>query len=54
MNPMIASILGTLFHLKRRCPKCGREQVTPASKKKDAVACKFCGTPIPPKKMSGS
>ncbi len=48
MNPFLAAVLGTIFHLKRKCPKCKREQVTKPSQKNMAVKCKFCGTKIPP------
>jgi len=51
MNPFLAAVMGTLFHLKRKCPKCKREQVVKASEKQKTVACKFCGAKIRPKKI---
>jgi ribosomal protein S27E len=50
MNPFIAAVMGTLLHLKRKCPKCGREQVVKTNERHKTVTCKFCGTKIPPKK----
>lgn len=52
MNPFLAAVMGTLLHLKRKCPKCKREQVVKQSQKDRSVKCKFCGTRIPPKKTS--
>jgi ribosomal protein S27E len=51
MNPFLAAIMGTLLHLKRKCPKCKREQVVKASEKQKTIVCKFCGAKIPPKRM---
>lgn len=50
MNPIFQMIVGALFHLKRKCPKCKREQVIPMSQKDKTINCKFCGFKIPPKK----
>lgn len=51
MNPYIVSvILGSMRGLKRKCPKCGKDQIVHPSKKRDSVLCKFCGAKIPPKK----
>ncbi|OPY00816.1 MAG: hypothetical protein A4E60_02096 [Syntrophorhabdus sp. PtaB.Bin047] len=52
MNPFLAAAIGTVLHLKRKCPKCRREQVTKPSEKHRTVNCKFCGTKIPPKKYN--
>jgi len=50
MNPFtMATIIGAMLGLKRKCPKCGREQIVPASRKNSSVPCKFCGAKIPPK-----
>ncbi len=50
MNPFLISAMATLLHLKRKCPKCKREQMTKPGEKHRSVTCKFCGTKIPPKK----
>jgi ribosomal protein S27E len=39
-----------ILDLTRKCPKCGREQVVPASRKNETIKCKICGADIPPKK----
>lgn len=44
----LGAIVGRLLHLKRTCPKCRRDQIVPAAKKKETVHCKFCGIDIPP------
>jgi len=49
MNPFMA-VVSSILHLKRTCPVCHRDQVVPASKKRETVPCKFCGAKIPPKK----
>ncbi|WP_252380912.1 hypothetical protein [Desulfovulcanus ferrireducens] len=46
----IPAAIGTLLGLKRTCPKCKRNQVVPASKRRERVRCKFCGADIPPRK----
>ncbi len=33
---------------KRRCPKCGKEQVVPREKRRETVRCVKCGNEIPP------
>ena len=50
MNPFLAAVMGTLLHLKRKCPKCKREQIVKKNQKDKTVPCKFCGAKIPPKK----
>ena len=50
MNPFLAAIMGTLLHLKRKCPKCKREQIVKKSEMHKTVACKSCGAKIPPRK----
>ena len=50
MIPFLAPILGVLLALKRKCPKCGRDQIGPRDKQYENVKCKFCGVQIPPKK----
>lgn len=52
MNPFLVAAMTTLLHLKRKCPKCKREQIVKQEKKDKTVACKFCGARIPPKKTS--
>ncbi len=48
MNPYIISgVIGAVLRLKRICPKCKRNQIVPASKKRKSVRCKFCGADIP-------
>ncbi|PKN35321.1 MAG: 30S ribosomal protein S27 [Deltaproteobacteria bacterium HGW-Deltaproteobacteria-19] len=39
-----------ILRLKRRCPKCGSDQVVPESRERETVKCRFCGAEIPPKK----
>ncbi|MHB8110421.1 MAG: 30S ribosomal protein S27 [Syntrophorhabdaceae bacterium] len=39
--------MGTLLNLKRKCPKCKREQVVKPGEKHKTVTCKFCGAKIP-------
>jgi predicted RNA-binding Zn-ribbon protein involved in translation (DUF1610 family) len=34
----------------RKCPKCGREKIVPASRKNETVKCPACGAEIPPKR----
>ncbi len=49
MNPLFfMSLLKGLN--KRTCPKCKRDQIVSASKKRVAVSCKFCGAEILPLK----
>jgi ribosomal protein S27E len=38
----------TILDLARKCPKCGQEQVVPASRKNETVKCKACGGNIAP------
>jgi len=45
----VGAIVSAILHLKRVCPKCGREQIVPLSKKHAPVPCKFCGAEIPAK-----
>jgi len=50
MNPyFIMTVIGSIRGLKRTCPKCKRDQIVPASKKRESVRCKFCGADIPPR-----
>jgi ribosomal protein S27E len=35
---------------KRRCPKCGKEQVVPREKRRETVRCIACGADVPPPK----
>jgi len=42
----------TMKLLERTCPKCKKQQTVPLTKKKETVACRECGTPIPPKQKS--
>lgn len=51
INPFLAAVMGTILHLKRKCPKCKREHVAKPSEKGKTVKCKFCGTKIPPPKQ---
>jgi ribosomal protein S27E len=46
----VRAVISAVLHLKRKCPKCGREQVVPASDRHNTVPCKFCGEPVPPPK----
>jgi len=48
MNPFLISIVATLLHMKRVCPKCKREQILPLSEKYKTAKCKFCGAEMPP------
>lgn len=41
---------GKILRLKRRCPRCSRDQVVAESREKETVKCRFCGADIPPKK----
>ena len=51
MNPyFILGVIGAILGLKRTCPKCKRDHIVPASKKRKSVHCKFCGADIPPRK----
>jgi hypothetical protein len=47
-NPWFWSILGNLLHSKRKCPKCGREQLFSKDKRDETVRCSHCGAEIPP------
>lgn len=38
--------------LKRRCPRCGHEQITPEEKLLESVPCGRCAVAIPPKHVS--
>lgn len=42
------AIISTVLALARRCPACGRRQVVPSSRKRQSVACRNCGSRIPP------
>jgi len=44
------SAIKTILRLKRKCPKCGKEQLVIPSKKNSTVPCKFCKASIPPPK----
>ena len=48
MNPFFHVIHGTIAALARTCPKCGDRQIVAASRRRESVACKRCGAPIPP------
>lgn len=50
INIFLASVMGTVLHLKRKCPKCRREQVVKPSETNKTVKCKFCGVNMPPSK----
>jgi len=50
MYSIIQVVISTIFHLKRTCPKCKRDQVVPVSKRLQSVRCKFCGADVPPRK----
>lgn len=39
-----------VLKLARKCPKCGNEQVVPASRKDESLKCRVCGADMPPKK----
>lgn len=43
------AVLGTVFALARRCPKCTRQVVVRPSQKRETVACRNCGAKVPPK-----
>ena len=49
MIPFIAAVMATIQGLRRRCPRCRREQIVPPSKKHLTVVCDFCGSEIPPR-----
>jgi ribosomal protein S27E len=44
----VRTVISVILHLKRRCPKCGQEQVVPTSQRKESVPCKACGALVPP------
>ncbi len=48
----MAAIVGALLGLRRRCPRCGRDQLVPKGKKLETVKCKFCGAEIPPRRKT--
>jgi len=50
MNPIFAVVISSILRLKRSCPRCKRDQVVPASKRRESVHCKFCGADVPPRK----
>ena len=37
MNPIFHVVISTIFRLKQTCPKCKKDQVTPASKRLETV-----------------
>jgi phage FluMu protein Com len=51
MNPIFSVVVNTMLSLKRTCPKCKRDQIVPASKRKQIVRCKFCNADVPPRKQ---
>jgi ribosomal protein S27E len=53
INIFLASIMGTILHLKRRCLKCRREQVVKPSEMHKTVKCEFCGASMPPSRTKG-
>jgi len=53
MNPIfISTFMKIIQGLKRVCPKCERPQFVSSDRKNSVVCCKFCGTDIPPKKIT--
>jgi len=48
MSILFQAVISAILNLKRTCPKCGRDQIVPAGKRTETVACKFCGAHIPP------
>ena len=50
MNPIFAAVISTVIHSKRKCPKCGNNQIVSRDKKEETVICKTCGAEIPPPK----
>lgn len=42
------AIVSPVLALARRCQACGRRQVVPSSRKRQSVACRNCGSRIPP------
>jgi len=48
VNPLFATMAGILHLLKRKCPKCHREQSVPADKISTPLPCKYCGSIIQP------
>ena len=46
----IAAAIATAKALQRECPACGKKQFIAHDKLRQAVPCKHCKTPIPPKK----
>ncbi|MBK6316643.1 MAG: hypothetical protein IPF53_20745 [Blastocatellia bacterium] len=38
---------------KRRCPKCGKEQVVPRERTRDTVKCIKCEASVPPPSRNG-
>jgi len=47
---LFQAVISAVFALKRTCPKCMRDQVVPASKRREGVCCRFCGADVPPRK----
>ncbi len=47
MNHILQAIISTIFHCKRTCPDCKREQVVSPADLKKTIRCKFCGAEIP-------
>ena len=52
MNPIFSVVVRTMLSIKRTFPKCKRDQIVPAIKKKQIVRCKFCNADVPPRKES--
>ena len=48
MNPIFQAMLEATLFRKATCPKCRRDQLVTARKKKTGTRCKFCGNDIPP------
>jgi ribosomal protein S27E len=46
MNPFFQIIVGMLFHAKRTCPHCMREQIVRPARTGKVIRCKFCGKPM--------
>jgi ribosomal protein S27E len=45
----VIAAISAVFHLARKCPRCGRRQIVPRSKRAMIVKCKSCGADVPPK-----
>ena len=48
MTIIFQNIITMILHLKRTCPKCGRDQVVTREQRRETVRCRYCNEEIPP------